>query len=42
MGPGYIVDKYGWNGGFLLLIICSTLATILFAFTWNVIAREEK
>ena len=35
-GLGWIVDHYGWNGGFLLLVICSVIATLLFAFTWNV------
>ena len=35
-GLGMIVDNYGWNGGFILLIICSILAIILFSLTWNV------
>jgi len=31
---GYIVDSYGWNGGFYLLIFACIMSIILIAFTW--------
>ncbi|MBN2013303.1 MFS transporter [candidate division KSB1 bacterium] len=34
-GLGYLVDHGGWNIGFLALSISATVATVLFAFTWN-------
>ncbi|MFT4414781.1 glycerol-3-phosphate transporter [Fredinandcohnia humi] len=37
---GVIVDKSGWNAGFLLLTISCALAAIIFAFTWNVRGQE--
>lgn len=40
-GLGLIVDNYGWDGGFLLVVICSMVATVLFTMTWNVIATKE-
>jgi len=32
---GYIVDNYGWNGGFLMLSVSSLLSIVFLAFTWN-------
>ena len=32
---GYIVDKYSWNGGFIMLTASSLLAIVFLAFTWN-------
>jgi sugar phosphate permease len=40
-GLGWVVDNYGWHGGFILLMICSVVATALFALTWNVKPKEE-
>ena len=40
-GLGMIVDKYGWDGGFILLLICSALSTLLFALTWNVVPTKD-
>ncbi|WJE16279.1 glycerol-3-phosphate transporter [Halobacillus sp. ACCC02827] len=37
---GYIVQFAGWNAGFALLTGSCALATILFAFTWNVRGQE--
>jgi len=34
-GLGAIVDNYGWNAGFLMLVIASTIATFLFFVLWN-------
>lgn len=33
---GWVVDQWSWNGGFMLLLCSSIIATILFATTWNV------
>ncbi|MBN1251461.1 MAG: glycerol-3-phosphate transporter [Bacteroidales bacterium] len=32
---GYVVDNYGWNGGFFMLALSSLLAIVFLAFTWN-------
>ena len=32
---GYIVDKYSWDGGFMMLTASSLLAIVFLAFTWN-------
>jgi len=32
---GFVVDNYGWNGGFLMLSISSILSIVFLAFTWN-------
>jgi OPA family glycerol-3-phosphate transporter-like MFS transporter len=37
---GLIVEKSGWDAGFLLLSISCVLATLLFAITWNVRGQE--
>jgi len=36
-GLGLVVDKFGWDGGFLMLVICAGISTLLFALTWNVL-----
>ena len=40
-GLGTIVDKQGWDAAFQVLILCSVLATIPFALTWNARAKQE-
>ncbi|MEN2768503.1 glycerol-3-phosphate transporter [Ornithinibacillus xuwenensis] len=37
---GFVVEGAGWNAGFTLLTGSCLLATILFAFTWNVRGQE--
>lgn len=32
---GFVVDNYGWNGGFLMLSVSSILSIVFLAFTWN-------
>jgi MFS transporter, OPA family, glycerol-3-phosphate transporter len=32
---GYVVDKWGWNGGFYLLLAGCLLAIVFTALTWN-------
>lgn len=32
---GSVVDKFSWNGGFFVLILCSVLSIIFLSFTWN-------
>lgn len=34
-GTGIIVDKWGWDGGFIFFIIAAVIGTFLFLFTWN-------
>lgn len=34
-GLGAIVDNYGWNTGFLLLVFSAVIAMILFILLWN-------
>ncbi|MEA3452629.1 MAG: glycerol-3-phosphate transporter [Bacteroidota bacterium] len=44
IGIAYVVDKYDWNGGFLMLAISSILAIVFLAFTWNqggVVEKEK-
>ncbi|HBE89515.1 MAG TPA: glycerol-3-phosphate transporter [Elusimicrobia bacterium] len=35
LGMGRIVDKWGWDGGFWMLLVSCALAIILLAFTWR-------
>jgi len=35
-GTGWIVDHFGWNGGFILFLVCSFLGIFFFALTWKV------
>ncbi|PIR16774.1 MAG: MFS transporter family glucose-6-phosphate receptor UhpC [Deltaproteobacteria bacterium CG11_big_fil_rev_8_21_14_0_20_49_13] len=35
IGTGVLVDKYGWNGGFMFFIAAAIIGTILFLFTWT-------
>ncbi|MCY6356693.1 phosphoglycerate transporter protein PgtP [Clostridium sp. ZS2-4] len=42
---GAIVDGYGWDGGFMVLVASSILSVVFLAFTWNVhdtSSHEEK
>lgn len=39
-GLGHIVDQYGWDGAFQVLLVCSLLAALPWAFTWNVSAAN--
>ncbi len=39
---GAVVDKFSWNGGFILLMISSVLAIVFLSFTWNIHDRSEK
>lgn len=35
VGTGMIVDKWGWNGGFIFFISAAVIATALFTLTWK-------
>jgi len=39
---GYIVDKYSWDGGFMMLTASSLLAIVFLAFTWNQGGADDK
>lgn len=32
---GYVVDHWGWDGGFIVMILACLLAILFTAFTWN-------
>lgn len=38
---GIIVDRFGWNGGFMLLLVSCVLAIVFLSFTWNVHDRSK-
>lgn len=39
---GMVVDKFNWDGGFIMLIISSVLAIVFLSFTWNAHNTKEK
>ena len=41
VGTGMIVDKYGWDGGFIFYIASTVIAVALFMFTWNAKAKMK-
>ncbi|MDR1057522.1 MAG: phosphoglycerate transporter protein PgtP [Coxiellaceae bacterium] len=40
-GVGYIVDRLGWDGGFVLLLISCGLTILFFALTWEAKANAS-
>ena len=36
LGMGRIVDRWGWDGGFTMLLAACVISVVLFAMTWNV------
>jgi MFS transporter, OPA family, glycerol-3-phosphate transporter len=41
LGIGKIVQYYGWDTGFILIIVCAILSIILLSLTWNVHDRGK-
>ncbi len=39
-GLGHLVDQYGWDGAFQVLIACSVLAALPWLFMWNISAEH--
>lgn len=39
---GVVVDKYSWNGGFIMLIASCLLAILFLSFTWNTHNIKDK
>lgn len=37
---GYLVQNFGWGSGFIMLIISSILAAVLFIMSWNIHKRD--
>ncbi|MFH1873829.1 MAG: MFS transporter [Pseudomonadota bacterium] len=35
VGTGLVVDKWGWDGGFIFFIAAAVIGTFLFLFTWK-------
>ncbi len=42
LGLGRIVDRWGWDGGFELLLAACVISVVLFALTWNVHHKEDR
>lgn len=38
---GFVVDRFDWNGGFIMLISSCILAIVFLALTWNTGKRAE-
>ena len=39
---GAVVDHFGWDGGFIMIIICSVLSIFFLSFTWNTHNIKDK
>jgi glycerol-3-phosphate transporter len=39
VGAGWVIDHYGWDGGFSLFIASGVLSSLFFALTWKVKPR---
>lgn len=39
---GAVVEKFSWDGGFIMIILCSLLAIVFLSFTWNTHSVAEK
>ena len=39
---GLVVDKFSWDGGFIMLLLCSILAIFFLSFTWNIHNTKRK
>lgn len=39
---GLVVDKFSWDGGFIMLLSCSILAIFFLSFTWNIHNTKRK
>jgi sugar phosphate permease len=39
VGAGWVIDAYGWGGGFALFIASAVLSAFCFALTWKVRPR---
>ncbi|PIU20643.1 MAG: glycerol-3-phosphate transporter [Elusimicrobia bacterium CG08_land_8_20_14_0_20_59_10] len=42
LGLGRIVDRWGWDGGFTMLLAACVTAVVLFAITWNVHHKPDR
>ncbi len=41
-GMGFVVDAYGWNGGFIMLLISCVMAIFFISLTWNTGKTKHK
>lgn len=41
LGMGKIVDHYGWDAGFHLLVACAVVSTVMLSLLWNVHDRSR-
>jgi OPA family glycerol-3-phosphate transporter-like MFS transporter len=42
LGLGRIVDRWGWDGGFVLLLASCVISVVLFAATWNTHHKADR
>jgi OPA family glycerol-3-phosphate transporter-like MFS transporter len=42
LGFGYIVDYFGWTGGFMALVVSCILATVFFSLTLSIKSLQKK
>ena len=42
LGLGRVVDRWGWDGGFTLLLAACVISVVLFAITWNVHHKPDR
>lgn len=42
LGIGALVDKFGWDAGFILIIISTIISIVFLSFTWNTHNIKEK
>ena len=42
LGLGRIVDRWGWDGGFELLLAACVISIVLFAISWNVHHKADR
>ena len=42
LGLGQIVDRWGWDGGFILVLGACVVSVALFAATWNVHHKPDR
>jgi len=41
-GIGWVATHYGWNGGFIMLLVSCGLAAFFLALTWNAAKVRSK
>ncbi|MCG4734666.1 glycerol-3-phosphate transporter, partial [Casaltella massiliensis] len=42
LAMGMVVDKFNWDGGFIMLIASAILSIVFLSFSWNTHNIKEK